>query len=58
MSQLELAHPPESLGRLQRRYEGMAACGAIVGVLGWAPNTSWAKASTQQIQKLLQAAEG
>jgi EmrB/QacA subfamily drug resistance transporter len=37
---------------------GMAACGAIVAMLGWATSTSWAKASTQHVQKLLQGAEG
>jgi EmrB/QacA subfamily drug resistance transporter len=32
---------------------GMVACGAIIGMLGWVTSTSWAKASTRRVEKLL-----
>jgi hypothetical protein len=31
----------------------MTACGAIILLLGWASNTSWAHASTGQVASLL-----
>lgn len=37
---------------------GMVACGAIIGALGWATSTRWAKASTQHVEQLLQPVEG
>jgi EmrB/QacA subfamily drug resistance transporter len=37
---------------------GMVMCGAVIGVLGWATNTAWAKASTRHVERLLQSPEG
>jgi EmrB/QacA subfamily drug resistance transporter len=37
---------------------GMVVCGAIIGVLGWATNTAWARASTQHVEQLLSAHGG
>jgi hypothetical protein len=34
----------------------MATCGAVVGVLGWASNTGWARASTRRFEHLLSEA--
>ena len=34
---------------------GIAVCGVLISVLGWATNTPWAKASTQRVAELMQS---